>query len=642
MNRCGYREAVEKGINALGVREYSPSCRSAFRMATREFEGYMQGLDLTYSPQLAQQWVNEYQGCWKPHKIKSTRKAMHIVADIIEHGRITTSLQNPKDRRPSYTQLPPWSCTVLDRYLATLQGSCGTVYRRQIRNACARFFLFLADAGISQPTDITHAVVHAFFRQNRHVSSAARDRTDNAIRGCLQHMADKGLLADTIGQVLNKFVRPDVILVAQLPPADQRRFTLVGLALMNDPGGSRADYEAGVKHLAEIHECQKYSRSIRQAGQRATQAFRVFMDANGFAYSHDLALAWLAFQRPHWSPVKYLTARRVLLSIDEISRTGGLSTRVFTTQAPRYVLPPWGQGLLSPYLREREREGCAPSTMAMIHHACSRFLVFLDHHGVVNAPGITPAVVKAFHLQDAHRTVSGKNAYAVKIRGFLRFLARQGYVPDTLAGALSTEMAPHTTLVRTLSEPQIAAIYTFRQRVDRPLGLRNAAIILLGLRMGLRASDIVHLKLSDIAWDEGAIAFVQQKTGARVHLPFPTDVGNSLYRYIRDGRPASEAPWVFIHHRAPYGGFQRGSFGRVLTAAVAAQGNREAIRGFHITRKTYASKLLAGGTPVGTIAAALGHVGVGTVQDYLAADDDHLRLCALGLQGLEYAGRYDL
>lgn len=642
MNRCGYREAMEKGINALGAREYSPSCRSAFRIAAREFEGYMERLGMTYSPQLAQQWVNEHQGSWKPHQIKSARKAMQIVADIIEHGRITTSLQNPPDRQSSYTQLPPWSRTVVDHYLTTLNGSYGTGYQRQIRNACARFFLFAAAGGIRQPTDITHAVVHAFLGQDRHASSAAQARTNNALRGCLRHMANQGLLADTIGQVLNKFVLPDVILVAQLPPADQRRCAPVVLTSKKDRGGSRAGYEAAATHLAAIHQSQNYSRSIRQADHRAIQAFRIFMDANEFDYSHELALAWLALQRPHWSPVKYLTVRRVLFSIDEISRTGGLSTRAFTTHAPQYVLPPWGQRLLSPYLREREREGCAPSTVAMINHACSRFLVFLDHHSVVSASGITPDVVKAFHLQDAHRTVSGKNAYAIKIRGFLRFLARQGYVPDTLAGALSTEMAPHTTMVRTLSDRQIAAVYTFRQHVDRPLGLRNTAIILLGLRMGLRASDIAHLKLVDIAWDEGAIAFVQQKTGVRVHLPLPIEVGNSLYRYIREGRPASKAPWVFIHHRAPYGGFQRGSFGRLLAAALAAQGNREATRGFHITRKTYASKLLAGGTPVGTIAAALGHVGVGAVHNYLAADDDHLRLCAIGLQGLEYTGRYSL
>lgn len=157
--------------------------------------------------------------------------------------------------------------------------------------------------------------------------------------------------------------------------------------------------------------------------------------------------------------------------------------------------------------------------MDMIDHACSRFLVFLDRHGVVSAQGITRAVLKTFHLQDSHRTVAGKNAYAIKIQGFLRFLARPGYVTETLASARSTEMAPHTAMVTTLSDNQIATIYTFRQHVDRPIGWRNAAIILLELRMGLRASDIAHLKLADIAWNEGAVAFVQQKTGVRVHLP---------------------------------------------------------------------------------------------------------------------------
>ncbi len=122
MNRCGYGEAVDRGINALGAREYSNSCRSAFRIAAREFEVYMERLGLTYSPQLAQQWVNYHQECWKPHKIKSARKAMHIVADIIEHGETTTSLQTPKDRMSAYTQLPHWSRTVLDHYLTPYRG----------------------------------------------------------------------------------------------------------------------------------------------------------------------------------------------------------------------------------------------------------------------------------------------------------------------------------------------------------------------------------------------------------------------------------------------------------------------------------------------------------------------------------------
>jgi len=298
--------------------------------------------------------------------------------------------------------------------------------------------------------------------------------------------------------------------------------------------------------------------------------------------------------------------------------------------------------LLSQYLHERKREGCADSTLDVIHNSCSRFIVFLDNHGVVSEKGITPEIIKDFQAQDNHSTVKGKNIYAIKIRGFLRFLARAGLVSKTLELAVSTEMAPHTSIVTTLSDNQIDAVYTFRQNADRLIELRNVAIIMLGLRMGLRASDISNLKLTDISWKESSISFIQQKTGVHLKLPLPVDVGNSLYLYICEGRPQSNSTHIFVHHRASYCRIGRTTFGTLLKAAVTAQCESEAIHGFHVTRKTFASKLLAAGNPVTTIAAALGHVGVGTVDEYLATNEDKMRLCAIGLKGIEYSGGFSL
>lgn len=99
---------------------------------------------------------------------------------------------------------------------------------------------------------------------------------------------------------------------------------------------------------------------------------------------------------------------------------------------------------------------------------------------------------------------------------------------------------------------------------------------------------------------------------------------------------------MFVHHRAPYCRFGSVTYGRLLKAAITAQGESEAIHGFHVTRKTFASKLLATGNPVTTIAAALGHVGVDTVDEYLATNEDKMRLCAIGLKGIEYSGGFNL
>ena len=79
-----------------------------------------------------------------------------------------------------------------------------------------------------------------------------------------------------------------------------------------------------------------------------------------------------------------------------------------------------------------------------------------------------------------------------------------------------------------------------------------------------------------------------------------------------------------------------------MKAAVATQYESEAIHGFHVTRKTFASKLLANGNPVTTIAAALGHVGANSVDEYLATNEDKMRLCAIGLKGIKYSGGFSL
>ncbi|MBZ9633640.1 tyrosine-type recombinase/integrase [Clostridium sp. FP1] len=636
-----YDEAVKVGLNDYSRLEYSDSCCSAFRVAAREFKEYMEYRGLSYSTELTNQWINNSKEHWKTHKVKESRKAMSVLEDIMEHGGVTMSLQTKIERTPPYNQLPNWSRTILDNYLARLTCSHKASYLTQIRNACSRFFLFLKFEGISQPSEITHGIVKSFFTKDIHISSKVKNRCNNEISHCLMYMADHGLVFKTVGLALNKFVIPDLIIVAELPEPERNRFLKFFNSLEKDIPHSMVEYDTAAKQLADIHKNRKYSSFIRKMDAQASRDFRVFMDANSFSYSNDLALDWLEFQKSKWSRAKYLAFRRVLLSINEILCTGALTTSCFSTHEPKYCLPVWGDNLQSQYLLERKHEGCADSTMCMIGSSCSRFIVFLDKRGIVSEKGITGEVIKDFQVHDNHSTIEGKNAYAVKIRGFLRFLARKGLIPDTLELAVSTEMAPHNSIVTTLSDKQIDAIYTFRQNVDRPIKLRNIAIVMLGLRMGLRASDIANLKLTDISWKENSISFIQQKTGVYLKLPLLVDAGNSLYRYIFEGRPQSNSCYVFVHHRAPY--CKLGStFGRLLRAVVTAQYDSEVIHGFHVTRKTFASKLLAAGSSVPSIAAALGHVGVHTVDEYLATNEDQMRLCAIGLKGIEYSGGFSL
>jgi integrase len=158
-------------------------------------------------------------------------------------------------------------------------------------------------------------------------------------------------------------------------------------------------------------------------------------------------------------------------------------------------------------------------------------------------------------------------------------------------------------------------------------------MILMGLRMGLRASDITKLKFSDISWDKKTISIQQQKTEKFIKLPIPVEVGNALYRYIMEGRPSALSEYVFIAHRVPYNKLHRAVCLNALLKALP-----ENTHGFRITRKTFASRMLVKNVAADRIAETLGHADNSTVMCYLSTNDDKMRMCALPLAAIPTEG----
>lgn len=293
-------------------------------------------------------------------------------------------------------------------------------------------------------------------------------------------------------------------------------------------------------------------------------------------------------------------------------------------------LPEWCRGEYDNFIEEQKRKGFAASTISMNRVSVLRFLGYLSSIGITDWAQVSSEIIKDFHLSDPHSTPEGRNAYAAKIRQFLEYLAEHESVPSYLPLALSRECAPRTNIIKTLGGEDIATIYDFATRAQSDYQLRQYAIVMLGLRMGIRASDITKLKLTDISWSEATISVRQSKTDKFIKLPMPTEVGNSLYRYIMHGRPGTSLDYVFINHRVPYGKLSCGSCTRALKQTLSKDPH-----GFHITRKTFASRMLCSNVKPAIIAESLGHSDNSTVMTYLATDGDSMRKCAITLEGIE-------
>ena len=110
-----------------------------------------------------------------------------------------------------------------------------------------------------------------------------------------------------------------------------------------------------------------------------------------------------------------------------------------------------------------------------------------------------------------------------------------------------------TKLPTVWSEEQIEQLINSVD-ITTPIGKRDYAMILLGARLGLRIGDILSLTLNDIDWSKKLITITQSKTKEPLSLPLPDDAGWAIIDYLKNGRPVTDYPNIFVTHNAPYKG----------------------------------------------------------------------------------------
>jgi hypothetical protein len=219
-------------------------------------------------------------------------------------------------------------------------------------------------------------------------------------------------------------------------------------------------YDSAARAVLDSFEKNGMSGTVRKYFRHDVRALKEYLEQKGLEYSRPAAQAWLAIKKPVLTRIVYLSSRRSIALIEEALRYGEVRAWRFDYEGGsiRSRVPDRPRRLLDEYLARRAREGCQPSTLQMDDIACTRFLLFLLSQGIDDPAFLTPMIIKAYHVQAKHRTTEGKNAYTCRIRGFVRFLAERGIVPETLERSFATEKASQVRIVSILSPSQVAAI----------------------------------------------------------------------------------------------------------------------------------------------------------------------------------------
>jgi integrase/recombinase XerD len=224
------------------------------------------------------------------------------------------------------------------------------------------------------------------------------------------------------------------------------------------------------------------------------------------------------------------------------------------------------------------------------------------------------------------RSVSAARDLTGGLRSFLRWLYLIGAIPSALVWAVPTIAdLRDSSLPRGLDRAVVGVLLESCDR-RRTVGRRDYAILLLLLRLGLRAGEVAAITLDDIDWRVGELLVRNGKGRREERLPLPADVGEAIVSYLRR-RPQSESRALFLRLVAPAGAIRGSAVSGVVRSACRRAGLSPSV-GSHALRHTAAIEMLKAGATLVEIGEVLRHQEPRTTARYAKVDRKTLRRIA--------------
>jgi site-specific recombinase XerD len=325
--------------------------------------------------------------------------------------------------------------------------------------------------------------------------------------------------------------------------------------------------------------------------------------------TEEVVAAFLRHRRRRWR--SYYTSRGLAPLLGYL-RTNSIAPGL--TVPVMHATP--AERLVQEYAKYLEQErGLTADTIAS-YSRFARIFIAGEHPGM-DWPRLTAAQVSDFIIRRSRSSSRATCHLAVAhLRSFLRFLHFRGLLARDLAATIPAVAKWRlSALPSALEDKQVATL--MKSFAPSPVGRRDAAIIRLLVRLGLRASEAAALRIEDVNWREGEIV-VRGKGRRESRLPLPPDVGRALAAYLRWGRPRSNSRSIFLVSHAPYNALLPGAVIALAERALRRSGIRTG--GAHLLRHTAATLLLRMGASLTEIGHVLRHRDLGTTAIYAKVD----------------------
>ncbi len=269
--------------------------------------------------------------------------------------------------------------------------------------------------------------------------------------------------------------------------------------------------------------------------------------------------------------------------------------------------------------------GLSDRTLSAYQRDLEKLLVFLERKGRNEPADVTPQDLRdfVFHLKDSGLAPSSIRRTLSSLRGYFAFLLEEGVLEVDPSERLESPRA-WRKLPDVLSVEEVEKILE-APNPDHPMYWRDRSILEALYATGMRVSELVELKISNLDLEEGLCTLFGKGSKERL-VPLGRPARRALERYLRDVRVLLDSGKgegrVFLNHR-----------GRPLSRAAiwdlvkkhASGGGVHRNVSPHTFRHSFATHLLEGGADLAAVQELLGHADISTTQIYTHVDREYLK-----------------
>jgi len=267
------------------------------------------------------------------------------------------------------------------------------------------------------------------------------------------------------------------------------------------------------------------------------------------------------------------------------------------------------------------------NTVVSYKNDISAFILFMKNDfGIDDPEAVTHSHMASFFtlLYDLGLTGSSAARYFSSLRGFFHFLIKNQYITKNPIDKIDSPKLKKN-LPEVLTIPEMEAVLS-KPDSNEKLGLRDKALLEIMYACGLRVSELINLKVSDLFLKEEIIRVIGKGSKERL-VPIGSSAIRWVNEYLVKSRPLlakkmKSENYIFLNIR----GTKLSRMGIwKITARYFKEAEINKNAHPHTFRHSFATHLIEGGADLRAVQEMLGHADISTTQIYTHIDRDYIK-----------------